>query len=167
PARTEPVRGGQGKRRVTRPRPEVAADEERGDRLRRPACPRDQVGEWCPERDIVDPGPRDGARQRDDGGARLSRRPTRTEPGGPAATDQGEVRERLDVLDEGGLAAEPAFEWIGRLRRRLGGAAADRGDERGLLARDKAVRHAGEAPADTVAPFAQGRRDRRPLVDRA
>ena len=59
---------------------------------------------------------------------------------GAVAEDPGHAGERLDVVDDRGLAAEAALDRIGRAQPRHAAAAFERLDQRGLLAADERAR---------------------------
>ena len=90
--------------------PEVAADEEGADRLGHATGAGNQFGDRRAELDLVDAGPGDGSRERDERGSRLDLRAQRTEPGGAVAGDESKLCKRLGVLHERRRAAEAALE---------------------------------------------------------
>ena len=99
------------------------------------------------------PGPRDGAAERDQHGARLLGRAELAEPVGAEAGDQGDVGERLDVLDECRAGRRtPRSNGRGGTKRGLRGAAVQPLHERRLLAGDEALGGGDELDARCARP---------------
>ncbi len=69
-------------------------------------------------------------------------------PGGGVGGEQRDVGQRLDVLHQGGRAADAGLERARRLRRRQRGAAVDGPDQRALLAGDVGVLDADHLDRD-------------------
>ena len=83
-------------------------------------------------------------------GAGLVGRTELAEPVRPVPGDQGDVGERLGVLDQRRTSADPSLEGSGRGERRLGDPAVHEVDERRLLTRDVARRQRDATDERTV-----------------
>src|SRR5690606_22454417 len=121
---------------------------------RRPAGKLDERAERRAERHLVDARPPHGARDAEEPRARGFPRAHRRERRGALEDDVRNVRERLDVVDDGGLTEEARLDRERRLVARLAAVPLDRVDESGLLAAD--VRAGALAELDVEAEAATG-----------
>ena len=143
----EPLLGGQDRRRG-------AAREEALDlaALGRPAGePVDQLPGRDPQLDLVVAGPLDAARDRDHLRPRRLLGSEALEPIGAGGDDVGDVRKRLDVVDQGRPAVEALDRGEGRLQPRVAALSLERVEQRRLLAADVGAGAAVDDQLDLLA----------------
>ncbi len=100
------------------------------------------LAESGPGFDLVHAGLGDRAGHRGQHGARRVGQSGLAEPGGAVSPDKGHVRERLDVVDQSGAAADTTLERTWRRVRGLGLAAVQPVHQRGFLTRHVLMRQA-------------------------
>ena len=126
-----------GRRRC--PCAEVPPDQQRLDRRARATGELKDVGGRGPDRDLEDPGSDDGTGKGHEHRSGLVGRAQLPEPIRAVATHEGQVRQRLDVLHEGGAALQAAFGHSGRLPQWDRDASTDPVDDSARLAGDETV----------------------------
>jgi hypothetical protein len=127
-----PVEADGRDRRRREPGPEVAADEHAARRTgSRVAEEGSQLGA---EGELVDAGPLDGTAQGEERAARVIRCPDLAPPGRAEAGDEGDLRQRLDVVDERGPAVHSPLVGPWGNQCRLGLAAVEELDQCRFLA---------------------------------
>src|SRR6202521_2548665 len=132
----------------------------KGSPLAQPTGDVDERSQGGAHRDLVETGHADVPREAEKAGARRVGRAGRGKSCAAFAHDVQHVHQRLDIVDERGLAEEPGLDREWRLVARLAALSLDRVEKRGLLSADIGPRAAPDLDFEIEKSFGGGLRNR-------